>query len=53
MARIIHTLPDPMNKAYQDCTEDEKVAQLMRLAFKQYSGMTYTEQFYQENKQFL
>lgn len=53
MARVIHTLPDPTNKAYQDCSKDEKAAQLMRLAFKEITGSTYTEQFYQENKKYL
>lgn len=53
MARIIHSLPDPKDKPYQECTDGEKAAQLMRLAFKEYSGNTYTEQFYQDNKRYL
>ena len=53
MARLIHALPNPMDKPYQECSKEEKASQLMRLAFREITGNTYTEQFYQDNKRYL
>lgn len=53
MGQIIHQLPDDGNKAFQNCDPDEKVTQLMKLAFKQYTGETYTDQWYQENSKYM
>lgn len=53
MGWLIHQLPDGGNKPYQHCTSDEKVRKALEIAFREYTGMTYTEQWYVENEKYI
>ena len=51
---IIHQYPPvDKNKPYQDCTEDEKVRMSLEVGFKQMTGTTYTDQWFESNEKYL
>lgn len=53
LAHIIHSLPNPGDKPYQKCTQEEKARMALEVGFKEMSGMTYTDLWYEENAKYL
>jgi hypothetical protein len=53
LASIIHSLPNPGDKPYQQCTKEEKARMALEVGFKEMTGTTYTEQWYMENSKYL
>ena len=53
LAAIIHSLPAPGDKPYQQCTKEEKARMALEVGFKEMSGTTYSDQWFEQNKSFL
>ena len=53
LAQIIHSLPNPGGKPYQQCTQEEKARMALEVGFKEMSGMTYTDDWFCENQKYL
>lgn len=53
LASLIENLPSSEGKEFQHCESDQKARMLMELAWKELTGDTYTNQWYEENKRYL
>ena len=53
LAYIIHSLPNPGDKPYQKCTQEEKARMALEVGFKEMTGTTYSDAWFEQNKQFL
>jgi len=52
LGSIINALPKTNGKSFQECDSDEKARMLLELAWKEMTGVTYTDQWWIENKQY-
>lgn len=53
LGSIINTLPSTDGKSYQDCSKEQRARMMLELAWKEMSGSTYTDQWFEDNKQYL
>lgn len=50
---LINSMPSTEGKAYQQCTSEQKCRMMLELAFKEMTGTTYTQAWYDSNKKYL
>ena len=53
LASIINSLPKTQGKPYQECERDEKARMLLELGWKEMTGSTYTDQWFEDNRKYL
>lgn len=52
LGSIINALPKTNGKSFQECEGDEKTRMLLELGFKEMTGVTYSDIWWDENKMY-
>lgn len=53
LGSLINSMPDTDGKPYQECGREQKTRMLLELAFKEMTGISYTQAWFEENKMYL
>ncbi len=53
LAALINAMPDTEGKLYQECDLGQKTRRMLELAFKEMTGSSYTQAWFEENKLYL